>query len=143
MSFGTFYEVEDEVRSAFAGRVTKSEWYDALGEIGIENYESCEAEESIPAWILALKDERSTLSSLFKGEMRAQANEYDDPDVVFIGKEMTSSIARELENKSKSYFEGLLNGVNCLPDIWLHDPMLIFFKRAAKRNKAIVVMWGG
>lgn len=143
MSFGTFYKVEDEVRSAFEAKVAKSEWYDVLGEIEIQNYESCDAEESIPGWVLALKNQGEPLSLLFQGELRAEPNEYDDPDVVFVGKEMIASIVTELENKSKPYFQELLYEVNCSPDFWLFDSMFNFLKSAASNNNAIVIIWGG
>jgi hypothetical protein len=143
MSFGTLYKVEDEVRIVFEGKTTKSEWYDALGEIEIQNCESCDAEESIPAWVLALKNQSEPLSLLFQGEMRAEPNEYDDPDVVFVSKEMIASIVKELENKSKPYFQKLLDDVNCSPDFWFYDSMFKFLKSAAANNKAIVIIWGG
>lgn len=143
MSFGTFYRVEDEVRSAFEGKTSKNEWYDALGKIEIQRYESCDAEESIPAWVLALKGEKQPLSLLFEGELRAEPNEYDDPDVVFIGKEMVISIVKEIEDKSKPYFEKLLGSVNCSPDFWLFNSMFQFLKNAAANNEAVVILWGG
>lgn len=143
MSFGTFYKVEDEVRFAFEGKITKSEWYDALGEIEIQNYESCDAEESIPAWVLALKNQDEPLSLLFQGELRAEPDECDDPDVVFLGKEMVASIVMELEKKTKPYFQELLNNVNCSPDFWLFDSMFQFLESAASNNNAVVIMWGG
>ncbi|WP_409526008.1 hypothetical protein [Nitrincola sp. MINF-07-Sa-05] len=143
MSFGKFYIIDDEVRSFFEGRTTKSDWYDALGEIEIQNSESCDAEESIPAWILALKNEEQPLNLLFQGELRAEPNEYDDPDVVFIGKDMIFSIVKELEKKPKPYFQKLLDNVNCSADFWLFDSMFQFLKSAGANKKAIVIIWGG
>lgn len=143
MSFGKFYRVEDEVREAFAGKITKSEWYDGLGEIEIQNYEYCDAEESIPAWVLALNKEETPLNMLFQGELRAQQNEYDDPDVVFLGKDLIRSIVLEFEAKGKSYFKSLLQGVNCLPDFWLFDSMVSFLNESAEKGDAAIIMWGG
>ncbi|MFK3865127.1 hypothetical protein [Pseudoalteromonas rhizosphaerae] len=83
------------------------------------------------------------MSLLFQGELCAEPNEYDDPDVVFVGKEMITSIVTELENKSKPYFQELLYEVNCSPDFWLFDSMFNFLKSAAYNNNAIVIIWGG
>ncbi len=143
MSFGTFYRVEDEVRSAFVGKISKSEWYDGLEEIEIQNFESCDAEESIPAWVLALKKEDAPLNMLFQGELRAEQNEYDDPDVVFLGKELIRAIVSEIEAKGKPYFQTLLDGVNCLPDFWLFDSMVKFLIESAEKDEAVIIMWGG
>tara|TARA_Y100000296_G_scaffold43734_1_gene50194 strand:+ start:164 stop:595 length:432 start_codon:yes stop_codon:yes gene_type:complete len=143
MSFGKFYRVENEVREAFVGKISKSEWYDGLGEIEIQNYESCDAEESIPAWVLALKKEESPLNLLFQGELRAEQNEYDDPEVVFLGKDLIQSICLEFEAKGKPYFHSLLQGVNCLPDFWLYDSMVSFLNESAEDGEAVIIMWGG
>ncbi len=143
MSFGKFYRVENEVREAFVGKISKSEWYDGLGEIEIQNYESCDAEESIPAWVLALKKEESPLNLLFQGELRAEQNEYDDLDVVFLGKDLVRSIFLEFEAKGKPYFQSLLQGVNCLPDFWLYDSMVSFLNESAENGEAVIIMWGG
>ena len=143
MSFGTFYKVEDEVRVAFIGKTSKGDWYDALGEIEIQNYESCDAEESIPAWVLALKSEDEPLNLLFQGELRAAQDEYDDPDVVFLGKDLIRSIVAATDNKAKSYFQSLLSDVNCSPDFWLYDSMTSFLKGAVDDNKAVIIIWGG
>lgn len=143
MSFGTFYLVDDEVRSVFDGRTTKSEWYDALGEIEIQNSGSCDAEGSIPAWVLALQHEEQPLNLLFQGELRSAPNEYDDPDVVFVGKNMVSSIVKEFENKPKPYFQKLLDDANCSADFWLFDSMFHFLKNADASKKAVVIIWGG
>ena len=137
-----FYKVEDQVRTIFEGRVTKSDWYDALDLIGIQNYGSCDAEESIPAWVLALKSEALPVRLLFQGEMRAQEDEYDHPDVVFVNKEMVASIVSEFERKPKSHYKALLDYVDCSADFWLFDPMVEFLKDAALNDKAVVVVWG-
>lgn len=142
MSFGTFYRVEDQVSTIFKGRVTKSDWYDALDLIDIQSYEFCDAEESMPAWILALKNEGLLLSLLFQGEMRAQEDECDHPDVVFVNKEMVASIVSELKQKPKSYYRALLDHVDCSADFWLFDPMVEFLKATALNDKALVVIWG-
>ncbi|PMN66212.1 hypothetical protein [Enterovibrio norvegicus] len=143
MSFGTFYRVEDKVREAFVGKISKSEWYDVLGEIEIQSYESCDAEESIPAWVLALKKEEAPLNLLFQGELRAEQNEYDDPDVVFLGKNLIRSIVLEIGVKGRPYFQTLLQGVNCLPDFWLFDSMFTFLNESAEKDEAVIIMWGG
>ena len=142
MSFGVFYKVEDKMRSYFEGCITKSDWYEALDGVNIQNYESCDAEESIPAWALALKNEGSPVCMLFQGEMRAQENEFDDPDVVFVNKEMVNSVVNEIERKSKSHYKALLDDIDCSADFWLFDSMFEFLKDAALNNKAIVVVWG-
>ena len=143
MSFGTFYKVEDLVRGDFVGKITKGNWYDALGKIEIQNYESCGVEESIPAWVLALKNEDEPLNLLFQGELRAKQDEYDDPDVVFLGKDLIRSVVTVIENKARPYFQSLLNDVNCSPDFWVYDSMASFLKDAADDNKAVIIMWGG
>ena len=142
MSFGIFYEVDNDTRSIFEGRNSKSDWYDALGEIDLMSCESCDAEESIPGWELALKTENEPLSQLFQGDLRAERDGCDDPDVVFLNKETVASITREIEDKSKFYFNKLLNDIRCSEDIWLFDPMLQFFKNATVQNKAVVIIWG-
>ncbi len=143
MSFGFLYEVENSARDFLTECVSKAEWYDALGELHIENSPSCNAEESIPAWELALKEVPGPLARLFIGELRAETDEFDDPSVVFLDADLVKSIAGEIEKNGKSFFESLLKEVGCDADSWLFEPMYQFFNVAAGRNKAAIILWGG
>ncbi|MFZ6872313.1 hypothetical protein ACO0LF_09635 [Undibacterium sp. Di27W] len=143
MSFGFFYEVEDSARDLLTDCMSKGEWYDVLGELHIENSQSCKAEESLPAWELALKEASGPLARLFTGELRAETDEFDDPSVVFLGADLVKSIAGEIRKNGKSFFESLLKEVGCDADSWLFEPMYQFFNEAAGRNKAAIILWGG
>jgi hypothetical protein len=143
MSFGYFYEVEDSARNLLADCVSKGEWYDVLGELHVENCPTFEAEESLPAWELALKDVPGPLASVFTGELRAEKDEFDDPDAVFLGADLVKSIAAEVGKRDKAYFESLLKEVGCDADAWLFEPMRQFLNEAAGRNKAAIILWGG
>ena len=141
MSFGTFYEINNDACSIFEGISSKSDWYDALGGIDLMNCDSCDAEEAIPAWELALKTETVPLSQIFQGNLRAESDENEDPNVIFINNVTVASITKEIEDKTKYYFNKLLSDVNCSDDIWLFDSMLQFFKNATAKNKAVVIIW--
>ena len=141
MSFGTFYKVEDHVSTLLEGKVTKSDWYEILDLIDIQNHESLDAEESIPAWILALRNEDSAVHLLFQGEMKAKEDEFDHPDVVFLSNKMITKVVYEFEIKTKSYYQELLDHIGCTADFWLFEPMHAFLKEAALNQKAIIILW--
>ena len=81
MSFGYFYEIKDRARDHLVGCTTKSEWYNALGGLNIEDCPSCKGEQSFPGWELALGGLSGPLARMFEGDLRAQRNEFDDPDL--------------------------------------------------------------
>ena len=108
MSFGYFYEITDSAREHFVGCTTKSEWYEVLGELNIEDYSSCEGKQSFPGWQLALGGLSGPLARMFEGDLRAERNEFDDPDAVFLGSDLVKLIAAEIDGRGREFFECLL-----------------------------------
>lgn len=143
MSFGNFYEVDDSARQVLIACNSKSEWYGALGRLAVESCPTFEAEESLPAWEAVLRGMDGSLATIFSGELRAEKDEFADPDVLFLGALMVKSIAEELGRTDHAFFEAILDEAGYDDEAWLYEPMRRFFDDAAARNKAIIILWGG
>lgn len=143
MSFGNFYEVDDSTRQLLIGCTSKSDWYGAMGQLALEACPTFEAEESLPAWESILQGMDGSLSTLFSGELRAEKDEFPDPDVAFLGAPMVKSIAEELGKKSHVFFEDILDEAGFDDEAWLYEPRCRFFDDAAAKDKAAIVLWGG
>ena len=86
MGWGTFYEIDDSAAARLSGCKSKSEWYDALSDLGLDELPDLNAEESVPAWGAALQNHDGALGRLFIGDLRAEDDGYDDPNVLFAGR---------------------------------------------------------
>jgi hypothetical protein len=142
VGWGRFYEVDDGARDLLAREKTKAGWYDALATLNIENSPRLDAEDSIRFWGTVLKDHPGPLSSLFIGEMHA-IDEFDDPNVLFLGRDTVTEIAQAMNHLSQDYFAELFRSTN--PDwgshAWLYEPLRAFLASCQNRGKAVIIMW--
>ena len=143
MGFGIFYEVDNAVEEEFKFLSSKEEWYDSLSQLNIGSVSSLDAEDSIPGWEYTLRDFGEPISAIFSGDLSTEKDASDDPHVIFLRNSSVKKITSSLSANGRDYFEKLLLGSGCEPDIWLYAPMLEFFASASRNNKSIVVMWGG
>src|SRR5687768_11620372 len=131
MGWGYCYEVDGSARDAFAEARSKSDWYDVLQSLDIESKPALNCEDSIRAWGAAFQDEPAPLSRMFVGDMHAEYDEYDDPNVCYLGPPLVQEVARELQKKGKAHVASLLHAVRPAGnDQWLFEPLSSFLSSA-------------
>ena len=143
MGWGTLYEVDDSARARLCTCRTKSEWYEALGALSIENSPQLSAEESIPFWVSKLESINHPLARFFKGDMHAEYNEYDDPNVCFVGRATTKAFLQELDTAGKAFFVTLFphSDLYGSGDSWLYEPLCKFLREASTRENGVIILW--
>lgn len=142
MGFGQFYQIDNAAEARLQGLSAKGDWYIALGDLGIEDFPSLDAEESIPAWQQALSDLDSPIAIICSGDLAAEEDDSDDPNVIYLNSASTKNLYQELEKGGADYFAALLEAKDCRSDIWLFYPMLAFFKKAADNKQSAILLWG-
>ena len=143
MGWGTFYEVSDSARGRLSTCRTKSEWYEALGALSIESSPQLDAEESISFWVSKLESIEHPLARFFEGDMHAEYNEYDDPNVCYVGNTSTNAFLTELNGVGKEFFVRLFphNGPYGSGDSWLYEPLCKFLRDVCARNNGVIILW--
>jgi hypothetical protein len=108
----------------------------------MEDLPELDTEESIPAWGAALENHEGSLGRLFVGDLRAEQDEYDDPNVLFAGRQLVAEIAVALDGLNEDYFARIfLERAENEREAWLYEPLQKFFSSARQNGSAVVVMW--
>jgi hypothetical protein len=145
MGWGRLYQVDDSARILLSGCKSKSEWYDVLGQLRVENAPKCNAEDSIRFWGVALEGQPYPLSRLFLGDFHTPPDGSDDPYVCFLGRAIVRDVARKLASESDAFFVELFSKKNGSSfdssPLWFLEPLRSFFKEASANDMAIVVLW--
>lgn len=133
MGWGTLWQVEDSARELLSNRRTKAEWYEALEPLDIENAPELNAEDSVRFWSTVLDGRPGPLGRLFAGEMHAAFDEYDDPNVLFLGRDLVAEIAPALGALNEEYFAELFRSRddNWACNAWFFDPLRAFHSAAS------------
>ncbi|WP_147426694.1 hypothetical protein [Trinickia fusca] len=143
MGWGKLYEVPDSARERFRDCRTKSDWYDAMGEIGVGAGKSaeCDLEDSVNLLGNELELQPYPLGKLFIGELHAELNEFDDPNVSFLGCQLAKDIATALNTVEENFFDSIATHHPPNPYTWLLRDLRRFFDEVALRSNAVVCLW--
>ncbi len=142
MSCGTFYLVADDARHVLLDRVTKGDWYEAIGTLLNAQTPSIEAEDSISAWAISLAAAPSPLDRLFVGELSARRDEFDDPDVAFLGSALLAAVSAALNECGEAFIRDRLAQHGAEHHTWLYQPLRQFLQVAVRSNHAMIILWG-
>ena len=145
MGWGTLYEVSDNARQLLSTRRTKAEWYEAMGTLDLENTPKLNAEDSIRFWESKLQSIDHPAASFFEGDLHAEYDEFDDPNVCFVGGESVRAFLIQFEELGKQFFVTLFppppHFPNAVGDSWLYDPLCTFLREVCLRGKAVIMLW--
>lgn len=143
MGWGMIYEVPDSSRALLATCSSKGEWYEALGVLEVENASQLNAEDSIRFWAAKLDEIGHPMAEFFVGDLHAEYNEYDDPNVCFNGNSAVSAFVEYLNQTGKQFFVDLLPSPvpNAVGDSWLYEPLRDFLRDVGERGKGVVIVW--
>ena len=142
--WGKLWEVEDSARNLLIDCRTKVEWYKALGLLNIEKEPELNAQDSIRFWGTVLKDHPGPLGRLFECEMHSAYDEYDDPNVSFLGCDEVNEVAQALNALKKEYFMELFRkkDASWIREAWFYEPLRSFLSSASEKGKAVIIIWG-
>lgn len=143
MGRGMLYEVRDSARDLLAACRTKAEWYEAMGTLNLENGPQLDAEESLGFWASKLQSMHHPWSKFFVGDLRAEYDVFDDPNVCFIGGDSLRGFLSELEGLGKSFLADLFphDGPYGAGESWLYDPLCTFLRGACGQGNAVIMLW--
>jgi hypothetical protein len=143
MGWGTIYEVPDSSRALLATCSGKGEWYEALGALGVENVSQLDAEDSIRFWAAKLDESGHPMAEFFVGELHAEYDEYDDPNVCFNGNSAVRAFVEQLNQTGKQFFVTLFPSPipNAVGDSWLYEPLRDFLHGVGDRGNGVVILW--
>lgn len=143
MGWGKLYEVSDSTGPLLATRRTKAEWYEAMNTLGIENAAQLDAEDSIRIWASKLHSIDPSAAKFFGGDLHAEYDELDDPNVCFVGSESVKAFLSLLEELGKQFFVGLFphDGPHGVGESWLYDPLCAFLRATCSRGNAVIILW--
>jgi hypothetical protein len=82
------------------------------------------------------------LGRLFTGDLRAEYDEYEDPNVLFAGRKLVAEVAVALDGLDKDYFARIFRSrAQNEGEAWLYEPLQRFFSTARQNGSAVVLMW--
>lgn len=143
MGWGIFYEVDDDARDVFNMCSSKTDWYQALDKLGIEDCPKLDAEDSIRFWVSKLQEISHPMEKFFEGELHAEYDEFDDADVSFSGNQLTRLFLTQLEHLGKQFFTDLFPHYHPYGegDSWLYEPLRSFLQSTCERGNGVVILW--
>lgn len=143
MGWGKLYEVSGNAYPLLSKCRTKAEWYEAMNTLGIENAPQLDAEDSIRFWASKLHSIDHPTAKFFAGDLHAEYDAFDDPNVCFIGSESAKAFLTQFERLGKAFFVELFphKGPYGAGDSWLYDPLCEFLREACARGSAVVMLW--
>ena len=130
MGWGVLYEVESSARGELSGCTSKSSWYEALNKLNIETSPQLNAEDSIRFWASQLLELGHPAAKFFEGDLHAAYDEYDDPNVCFIGPDLARFFLEQLDMLGKQFFINLFphHGSLGVGESWLYEPLRGFLR---------------
>lgn len=142
---GYFNAVPDSAKELLANAHTKDEWYAAMDALHIENAPQLGDEDELEGgWIEAMAKASAPLNLMFAGDLRAEQDDSDGPDVVFLGRDLVHDIAIALMAHDEAYFRDLLDlgdGFDRSGSLWLLPPLREFFSVTASRAEGMIIYW--
>jgi hypothetical protein len=145
MATSVLYEVPDSARELLSSARAKGEWYDALGNLTLEEARSLDGEDSFAAWEFSISQEssRGPFASFFTGDLRSEEDDTGDPHVVFHGAPAVAAIAEDFRVRGEEFFREMLERSGHELDVWLYARLAEFLAAASARRSGIVVLWEG
>jgi hypothetical protein len=124
--------------------ISKSDWYDLLGQIEVESSPTFDGEDSFLAWQYALEEYAPHIATakIFQGDYRSAEDDSQDPHVAYLSIISVEEIAAEMSTLGRGYFQGILQQCGNQNDIWLFDGLVAFLKEAVTKQTPIFVLWG-
>jgi hypothetical protein len=143
MGWGTLYEVSDGARELLHTCRSKADWYEALDVLGIQNSPQLNAEDSIRCWAAKLQSIGHPAEQFFRGDLHAEYDRFDDPNVCVVGSQSVRSFLMQLETLGKDFFVRLFphDGPYGVGDSWLYEPLCSFLREVCGRSNAVVILW--
>lgn len=143
MGRGKLYEVSGDAHQMLSRCRTKAEWYEAMNTLAVENAPQLDAEDSIRFWASKLHSIGHPIEKFFVGELHAEYDASDDPNVSFIGSASAKAFLAEFEQLGKPFFVELFphdrpHGVG---QAWFYDPLCAFLREACARGNAVLSLW--
>lgn len=143
MGWGRFYAVNERASEVLATCRTKADWYGAMNALDIDNAPQLDAEDSIRFWASKLDAIAHPAARFFIGDLHAEGNGADDPNVCFVSRESTSAFLSLLEPIGEQFFISLFPHVGPygIGHAWLYEPLCVFLREACRRGNAVMILW--
>lgn len=143
MGWGRFYAVNESARKVLGTCRTKADWYEAMSTLDIEHAPQLDAEDSIRFWASKLETIGHPAGKFFTGDLHAEYDGSDDPNVCFVSRESTDAFLSQLEQLGEQFFLRLFphEGSHGIGHAWLYEPLYAFLKETSQRGNAIVILW--
>ncbi|CAJ2746800.1 Uncharacterised protein [Burkholderia pseudomallei] len=143
MGWGRLYGVSDGVSQLLSTCRTKAQWYEALSKLDLDKTPQLNAEDSIRVWASKLQSIDHPAAKFFVGDLHAEYDTFDDPNVCFIGGKSVCVFLSQLEELGKQFFIALFphDGVYGVGESWLYDPLCSFLRETCKRGNAVIMLW--
>ena len=143
MGWGRLYEVGDDTYETLLDCVTKAEWYETLGSLDLEAAPQLNAEDSIRFWGSKLQEVDHPSVKFFVGDLHAEYDEFDDPNVSFNGSKSVRIFLSQLDELGANFFIELFpqNGPLGVGESWLYEPLCQFLRNVSSRGNAVILLW--
>lgn len=143
MGWGKLYEVPSSASERFRDCRSKSDWYQAMGAIGVGDNElaECDLEDAVNFLGSVLELQPYPLGKLFIGELNAAPDESDDPNVSVSGSGLVQEIATALNSVAEDFFDVMATDRPPNGYAWLMRDLRQFFDRVSSRGNAVVCLW--
>jgi len=143
MGWGKIYEVADDVNKTLVDCKTKTDWYGALGTFDLERAPHLDAEDSIRFWGSKLQEIVHPGATFFVGELHAEYDGSDDPNVCFNGSKSVRAFLSQLDELGRNFFDNLFphNGPFGSGESWLYEPLCDFLRKVSSRDNAVILLW--
>lgn len=143
MGWGRFYAVSESASQLLGTCRTKADWYEAMSTLDIESAPHLDAEDSIRFWASKLDSIAHPAAKFFIGDLRAEDNGADDPNVCFVPSESARAFLSQLEQLGKEFFVSLFphDGPYGIGHAWLYEPLCVFLREACLRGNAVMILW--
>ncbi len=143
MGWGRIYEVPASAEVQLRECRSKSQWYEAMNGVVTEDAPQLDAADSIRVWASKLHDLGHPFSTFFEGDLHADYDEYDDPNVCFVGPELAKAFLAQLDQVGKQFFIDLFprSGPIGEGDVWLYEPLRDFLGSLSERGGAAIILW--
>lgn len=143
MGWGRLYAVNASASQLLSTCETKADWYDAMNTLGIENAPQLDAEDSIRFWASELDSIAHPAAKFFAGDLHAEDNGTDDPNVCFVSNESASVFLSQLEQLGQPFFINLFphEGPFGVGHAWLYEPLCVFLREVCLQGNAVMILW--
>lgn len=143
MGSGRFYAVDESAREVLGTCRTKADWYEAMSTLDIERAPQLDAEDSIRFWASKLETIGHPSAKFFIGDLHAEYDGSDDPNVCFVSRASTDAFLSQLAQLGEQFFLRLFphEGPHGMGHAWLYEPLYAFLKETSQRGNAVVILW--